>query len=295
MKLDLYKKGILPMVLVGLLMASCLNQAKEKRAESAAGRLSEREFRRELEQINPGLRDPAAVIELIRKTGAGYREDLVNTLGMDSIYLLDTALSALNLGIYTVDIAYLASYEKHEALALQMSRARALAINIGAGHLYDHGMFRRYQAAGIPADTLLNYLRYASEQMAHEFSQGELNRVSTLFTTGEFIEKLHLTTRLLMQPDHVNDEVYHYLMLLLFHQEITLRQLTGLLEQVRRWEEGERFMAMLGDLQLIFMELNEADEQAGINTSNLRDNQIFKDLVSQVGRIRNQITDPAYP
>jgi hypothetical protein len=84
-------------------------------------------------------------------------------------------------------------------------------------------------------------------------------------------------------------------MLLLFHQENALRQLIDLLNQVRRWEEGERFMALLGDLQLLFMELNETDELAGINTGNVRENQIFRDLVAQVGRIRVRIINPVYP
>ena len=292
---DVYKTWIILLVIAGLLMTGCRNQEKGETAESPLPKPDPREFMRELEQVNPGLRDPSAVIELIRKTGAGYMENLVNMRGLDSIYRLDSALSALNLGIYTVDLAYLASYEKKELFDFLLNRARDLAGNIGATHLYDHGMFNRYLAAGVPADTLLNHLGYASEKLVHEFSQEELNRVSTLFTTGEFIEKLHLTTRLLMKPDHENEEIYHYLMLLLFHQEKTLRQLTGLLDQVRRWEEGERFMARLGDLQVIFMELNRPGEMADINTSNILQNKVFKDLVAQVGDIRNEIIEPAYP
>ena len=52
---------------------------------------------------------------------------------------------------------------------------------------------------------------------------------------------------------------------------------------------------MLSDLQLIFMELNKTGELADINTSNISNNQTFKDLVSQVEYIRGQIIDPMYP
>ncbi len=219
----------------------------------------------------------------------------MNLSGPDAIYHLDSTLSALNLGIYTVDIAYLAAYEKHEAVDLQLDKARELAGNIGAGHLYDHGMFRRYQVAGVPVDSLLLILKHAAEQLEHEFSRMELMRIYTLFATGEFIEKLHLTTQLLIHADHENDDSYLHLMMLLFHQENSLRQLISLLDQVRRSEEGERFMAMLDDLQLIFSEINTSGELADINTSNITGNQIFKDLVDQVLRIRNQIIDPVYP
>jgi hypothetical protein len=285
--------GLMLLIFLCLSMAAC--SSKEKRAIDVTSKLNEQEFRQRLELINPGLKDPASVIELIENSGAEFLENLVNTGGHDSIYLLDSALSALNLGIYTVDIAYLVTYNKNEEMLVQLEKARVMAETLGAGHLYDHAMFRRYQTMGVPKDSLMMILRHAAEQVEHDFSRTELMRIYTLFATGEFIEKLHLTTQLLIHADRENDDSYLNLMLLLFHQENSLRKLVNLLDQVRRREEGERFMAMLSDLQLIFMEMNTPDELAGINTSNITDNQIFKDLVAQVDRIRDQIMDPEYP
>jgi len=279
-------------------MTGCRHRETGETAETTGrldSELNEHEFNRELEQVNPGLRDPAAVIELIRMTGASFQDNLVNTLDNDPVYLLDSVLSVMNLGIYTVDVAYLVTYDRDEDLMIHLNKARELAVNIGAGHLYDHGMFRRYQVAGASDDSLLMILKHAAEELEHDFSEAGLRRIYTLFATGEFIEKLHLTVQLLIQADLDNDESYLSLMLLLFHQENSLRQLVSLLDQVRRKEEGERFMAMLSDLQLIFMELNTPDELAGIRTSNIAKNQIFKDLVVQIERIRNQIIDPVYP
>jgi hypothetical protein len=232
------------------------------------------------------------VVELIRMTGASFHDDLVNTFDKDSVYLLDSVLSVMNLGIYTVDIAYLVTYEQDEEVMMYLDKARALANNVGAGHLYDHGMFRRYQVAGVPKDSLIMILKHAAESLEHDYSRKDLMRIHTLFATGEFIEKLHLTTQLLIFAGHENDERTLSLMLLLFHQENSLRQLLSLLDQVGRKEEGERFMAMLSDLQLVFMELNTPDELAGINTGNITKNQTFKDLVAQLERIRDQIIDP---
>jgi len=289
---------IIPLILLVLLATACRNREKGETAETAgslASVLNEHEFKRELEQVNPGLRDPAAVVELIRMTGASFQENLVSTADKDTIYLFDSVLSAMNLGIYTVDIAYLVTFEKEKQVMIYLNKARKLAENIGAGHLYDHGMFRRYQVAGAQEDSLILILKHAAEQLEHDLSQMELMRIYTLFATGEFIEKLHLTTQLLIHADKKNDERTLSLMLLLFHQENSLQQLLSLLEQVRRKEEGERFMAMLNDLQHIFMELNTPDELADINTSNISNNQTFLDLVTQVERIRGQIINPVYP
>jgi len=297
-RLNSLNARIIPLFILVMFMTGCRHRETGETSETAgrlASELNEHEFKLELEQVNPGLRDPAAVIELIRMTGANFQDNLVNTLDNDPVYLLDSVLSVMNLGIYTVDIAYMVTYERDEDVVLHLEKARALAENIGAGHLYDHGMFRRYQVAGASEDSLLMILKHAAEELEHDFSQAGLRRIYTLFATGEFIEKLHLTAQLLIQADHDNDERTLSLMLLLFHQEKSLRQLVSLLDQVRRKEEGERFMAMLSDLQLIFMELNTPDELAGMRTSNIAKNQIFKDLVVQIERIRNQIIDPVYP
>jgi len=295
MRLNSLIAGIIPLLILVMLMTGCMNREKGETVGRLAGEPHKQEFRRILDQVNPGLRDPAAVIEMIKMTGATFQDDLVNTLDKNSVYLLDSVLSVMNLGIYTVDIVYLLTYDRDENVMLHLNKARALAENIGAGHLYDHGMFRRYQVTGVPEDSLMMILKHAAEQLEHDFSRMELMRIYTLFTTGEFIEKLHLTTQLLINADHENDESYLSLMLLLFYQENSLRQLVNLLDQVRRKEEGERFMAMLSDLQLIFMELNTPDELADISTRNITKNQIFKDLVAQIDRIRNQIIDPVYP
>ena len=85
-------------------MAACGNRERKETTDSSARVPDEQKFRLRLDEVNPGLRDPAAVIELIRMSGASFKADLVNVSGHDSIYRLDSALSALNLGIYTVDI-----------------------------------------------------------------------------------------------------------------------------------------------------------------------------------------------
>jgi len=120
----------------------------------------------------------------------------------------------------------------------------------------------------------------------------ELLRLSTLFATGEFIEKLHLTTSLLVNADKEDLDYYWTIMILVFQQEKALDNLILLLEQIRGDEEGERFMAMMNDLKLIYTELISDNEMAGINTQNITDNQIFIDLVDHLRRIRNYIILP---
>jgi hypothetical protein len=153
-------------------------------------------------------------------------------------------------------------------------------------------LYRRYRAAGVPSDTLIKYLSRAAETLEHEYRELELLRLYTLFATGEFIEKLHLTTSLLVHADRENLDHYWTIMVLVFQQEKDLDSLIFMLDQVRDHEEGERFMSMMKDLKQIYSELNSYNEMAGINTQNITENQTFIDLVNHLNVVRNFIISP---
>lgn len=286
----------MPLILILFIFSGSLASCKSKKEQESTAQEPEKlqhvQFRRKLEIINPGLYDPAGVIQLIELSGAKFIPELINDWGMDSIYLSDSVLSAINLGIYTVDMVYLLAYERNEKFDKHLEKAQALADNLGAGHLYDHVLYKRYRAAGAHPDTLIKYLSKAAEKMEHDYGEKGLLRLSTLYTTGEFIEKLHLSTLMLSRADKAEADHYWTLMLLLFHQEKALDELIILLDQIRDKEEGERFMAMMNDLKHIFMEMNHSEELAGINTQNITEKQVFKDLVEQLSIIRNLIVLP---
>ncbi len=262
---------------------------KQESGMGEPGKLHQQQFIKKLETVNPGLKDPSGIVQLIKLTGAGFIPDLVNDSGMDSYYMEDSSRAAINLGVYTVDLVYLLTYDQDEKADLFLEKARLIAERIGAGHLYDHGMYKRYRSAGVPSDTLIKYFSKSAESLEHEFREIELLRISTLFATGEFIEKLHFTTSLLFHADKEDLDHYWTIMILVFQQEKALDNLILLLEQIRGDEEGERFMAMMKDLKQLYTELNSSNEMAGINTHNITDNQVFIDLVDHLRRVRNFI------
>ncbi|HEC42354.1 MAG TPA: hypothetical protein ENI20_05950 [Bacteroides sp.] len=291
-----FSKSICIFVIVAIFTGSVCSCKNKRETESSTtkepGKFYQHEFRRRLDAVNPGLKDPSAIISLLESTGAEFLPDLINNSGLDSIYLLDSAAAAVNLGIYTVDLVYLIAYDKNEMADVQLSKARKLADKIGATHLYDHGMYNRYRQAGVHPDTLIKYFSKAAEQMEHEYSSMQLLRLYTLFATGEFIEKLHLTSSLLIHAEEHERDYYWTVMLLVFQQERALDQLILLLDQIREQEEGDRFMAMMNDLKLIFMEMTDSRELSGINTQNIAENQLFREMVEQLGYIRNWVIHP---
>ncbi len=63
---------ILPLLLLGMFMTGCGNREKAETTDSSARVLDEHEFRQRLDQVNPGLRDPAAVIRAYQDIGSHF-------------------------------------------------------------------------------------------------------------------------------------------------------------------------------------------------------------------------------
>ena len=84
MKLKSLITWIIPLFVIVMLLTGCRIREKGETAGSSAGELHQREFRQTLEEVNPGLRDPASVIDLIRMTGATFQENLVNLISRPS-------------------------------------------------------------------------------------------------------------------------------------------------------------------------------------------------------------------
>jgi hypothetical protein len=110
---------------------------------------------------------------------------------------------------------------------------------------------------------------------------------------AEFIEKLHLTTSLLVNAEKSEVDYYWTLMVIVFQQERALEDLIILPDQIRYQDEGDVFMARMNNgLKLIYGELTDYKQMAGIDTRNIAENRAFQDLVQQVGSIREMIVTP---
>lgn len=278
-------------IMVALLFASCQQKAGQQKSAQS---VEPDEFEQKLENINPGLKDPSVVMVLLEMAGAEYIDGLVVPMENVDAYAKDQAQAALALGVYTVDIAYLASYGKTEEALIKYERARKLADAIGLVSSYETGMFERYVTAGADPDTLRKQLTLTARNIDKEMSQGELARHSTLFVTGEFIEKMYILTQVIEQypddlPEEVRSQLVRHLMMAIVEQEEALNDLIGLLEQIREEGEGEKFMAEMKALKQIYDEANFKEMIANWTPQTTAGGEYMARITDQVERLRTGI------
>ncbi len=247
-------------VMVALVFTSCKQKDGEKKSADSESITSD-ELSETLLSINPGLRDPSVMMVALDMAGAEYIEGLVIDMANVEYYARDEAHAALALGIYTVDVAYLASYGKTEQAIIKYERARKLSKVIGLQSSYEQGIFEDYIAAGANPDSLRMALTLTAENVDAELTGAERARHVVLYVTGEFIEKMYLVTQVILQypddlPADVRSQLLRHLMIAVTDQEKQLDDLIKLLDQIRDEDEGEKFMAEMNKLKQIYVEAN---------------------------------------
>ena len=278
-------------IMVALLFSSCQQKAGQQKSAQSE---EPDEFEQKLENINPGLKDPSIVMVVLDMAGAEYIDGLVVPMENVDIYAKDKTHAALALGVYTVDIAYLASYGKTDQALIKYERARKLASAIGLVSSFEEGMFERYVAAGANPDTLRKNLTMTAENINKEMSQGELARHGTLFVTGEFIEKMYVLTQVIEQypddlPEDVRSQLLRHLMMAIVEQEEALNDLIGLLDQIREEGEGEEFMAEMNALKQVYDEANFKEMIANWTPQTTAGGEYLARITDQVDRLRTRI------
>jgi hypothetical protein len=252
------------------------------------------EFEQKLENINPGLKDPSVVMVLLDMAGAEYIDGLVVPMENVDYYAQDQTKAALALGVYTVDIAYLASYGKNDQALVKYERARKLAAAIGMVSSFEQGMFERYVTAGANPDTLRRNLTLTAQNLDKEMSQAEMARHYTLFVTGEFIEKMYVLTQVIDQypddlPQDVRSQLLRHLMMVVVQQEEALNDLIGMLEQIREEGEGEEFMAEMNALKQVYDEANFQEMITNWTPQTTAGGEYLARITDQVDRLRTRI------
>jgi len=278
-------------IMVALLFTSCQQKAGQQKSAQSD---EPDEFEQKLQNINPGLKDPSIVMVVLDMAGAEYIDGLVVPMENVDYYAQDPAQAALTLGVYTVDIAYLASYGKRDQALIKYERARKLAAAIGLVSSFEEGMFERYVAAGANPDTLRRNLTMTAKNINEEMSQGELVRHATLFVTGEFVEKMYVLTQVIDQypddfPEEIHSQLVRHLVMGVVEQEEALNDLIGLLDQIREDGKGEEFMAEMKALKQVYDEANFPEMIANWTPQTTAGGEYLARITDHVDRLRTRI------
>jgi len=187
--------GLFLLITATLLMTSCNNPAKqEKAANQATTDMVKKDVNLSPENRNLLYQFPTPfeVTLMLQRAKAGYIFNLTNPPSNVAKYSTEKA-KALNLGIYSADLAYSATYNRSDESNKFLECTGKLANELGIAGIYDQSLFDKVKKYNNNKDSLIHMVSRVFSITNDFLSKNNRNQIAVLVATGGFVEGLYLT------------------------------------------------------------------------------------------------------
>lgn len=243
------------------------------------------------------LPSPLETAMLIKRAGATYDPELLNSLGNISRYNTNLKM-ALNLGIYSADMSYSSLFDQTQSTLNYMGNARQLAERLGVMEAIDEHTIRRLEenmnnrdvVMDIISETFMNSNAYLTEQ--------DRPAIAVMVLVGGWIEGLYIATQLTNGSLDSNPRLVDRIV----YQKLSLQTVLSLLESHQSNPDISYLIDRMQELKDIY------DEVKIVTTSNVQaethpeqgmtilrseaetfiTKETFKKLVTKVQEIRSE-------
>jgi hypothetical protein len=250
----------------------------------------------QVQQILLDLPKLAEVVSVLERSGISYQADLTNDLSNAENYIARNEKVALNLGVYSSDIAYMAVFNRIPECLSYLDQTRDLADKINVTSAFDLIMIERFE------DNLGNKKRLAVVVDDFILQTSDILRTqyrantSVLVITGVYIEGLYLSAGVLKNyfkdPNlyrHHNQTLEEIMNMMLEQKKniVTLNHLLSLLEQD---ELTKNLRGDLSQLAEIFEKIESKEQLSDMEVEEIFHDPDLINMVAHVFHIRQSIT-----
>ena len=190
--------GLLLALTTSFVLTSCNNPAsQDKQANQAAADTIKKDVNLSPENKNLLYQFPTPfeVTLMLQRAKAGFIFNITNPPANVTKYSTEKA-KALNLGVYSADLAYSATYNYVDETNKFMACTGKLANDLGIAGIYDPSLVDRVKKFNNNKDSLVNMVTKIFNKTNDFLSKNNRNQVAVLVATGTFVEALYLTASL---------------------------------------------------------------------------------------------------
>lgn len=277
-------------------IGSC-GTSEKKSNDSDEFKEAEKSLKNTIAEVVYSIPSPTEIPYLIQQTGAEYNASLLNPRDKTDQYANRTDKAALNLGVYTADIGYLASYDKTQEAIDYLNSCKILADNLGVIGSFDLDLLRRFEANIANKDSLAALLDNTTSQTEKFLKDESRNRLAALVVTGSFVEGLYISTGLVRSypkdvlPANVRDNILTPVIQVILNQKKSVSDLLKMLTGVEQTDPVATLVRNLQELEKAYAALN-VEEQIKSNRGDLVLSDKNLDQISVVvATMRKAITD----
>lgn len=147
---------------------------------------------------------PEEMLSIINKNKSEYQSHLINSARKSDKYL-DSKSQALNLGVYSADLAYLSIHGQHAESMTYFEALYELSDKLRISAAFNRAFLRRIQENIANADSLKVLSELAFNNLSNYLETNRNEKVFVLISFGGFIEALYLSINLTSDFDINSD------------------------------------------------------------------------------------------
>lgn len=202
------------------------------------------------------------IFDLINQSGLEYRPELVNNVENVDKYD-DSRMQAINLGIYTADLAYLTVFEKTNESIEYFEVLHTLSTKLHITSSINDDLFEKLERNLNNIDSLKSLAKDSYNSIVDHFSITENEKTLAIITAGSYIECLFITCELIKEYSKSNKAISK-----LAEQKYAMQ---NLFNYIKNYEEYPYVKQTIKEIQPVF-DLYESLSETEIEESSVYQN-----------------------
>ncbi|MEI7723820.1 MAG: hypothetical protein WCK09_01880 [Bacteroidota bacterium] len=178
--------------------SSCNNAAtNDKNANAAVADTIKKEVTLSPESQNllNSFPTPFEVTNMLEKAKAGFIFDITNPPANVGKYTTEMSKS-LNLGVYSADLSYSATYNRSDETNKFLACTNKLADELGIAGVYDQSLLEKVKKFNNNKDSLIGLIGKIFNQTNNFLATNNRTKIAVLIATGGFAEGMYLAASL---------------------------------------------------------------------------------------------------
>lgn len=239
------------------------------------------------QKSNPSIPSLYEILFIIQTTGADFNPNLVNNAKNYKSYTSSAVKAAINIGVYSSDIAYLSSYGRTQQALDYMDVCIALTEVVHGRDVDKLDVLERFENNLSNPDSLIQILNQFDIELITYLNENERMDIGALILAGAFIEVQYITIKIIdTYPKNVISQKMRWQVLSplvsnLRDQKISLAVLIELLENVD--SKGDFELMILNELNKLNSIYNKHPKYIPEEPMS---EQLFLQLFKQISQIR---------
>jgi hypothetical protein len=224
--------------------------------------------------LTANIPSPMELVDALPKAGIPFSKEVLNPIENETKY--NTSIQkAINFGIYSVDMAYLATNEEFATVKTYLNTSRNLAKSLDLSETFDKVVGNRLSQSGENKDSLKKVIDEAYYEVDNYMRNNERALAATQMLTGSWLESQFITLSLIKNVP--KDEKNAMLFDKVFEQKRHLASLVSLLKEYEKEKAFKPVIDKMYDLNNIY---------SAMKTEDVSNSAYLNKLASMVAEIR---------